>query len=652
MHISEIKINNFRLFSNFDLDLNAGLNVIVGENNSGKTALIDAIRLTLDTNSSEWTKISDYDFHENEEQFHIQIKFDGVLPTQASVFVEHLTHEETEGGGRKSVLYVNLKAQITNVIKRGSRYIRSELRSGANADGPMIEREIREYLSATYLRPLRDAETELNAGRNSRLSQIISSSTEFSRDIDNGAFQLLIEEFIKASTTILGNSGLKADEVKIDKNLQNLIFKQDEFKLAIQMLGSRAFLDMTASEKERAFQDILQKLSLVLDANKPLQGLGYNNVLFMATELLLLEQEKDDFPLLLIEEPEAHLHPQLQMKFMKFIRDEYSAQDVPKLQTIMTTHSPNLASKAPLESIVLMKEARAFPMRKGETRLEPDDYIFLEKFLDVTKSNLFFAKGVLIVEGDAENILLPTIAECLGHPLEDYGVSIINVGSTAYARFAKVFLRELNDDNDVSGNWLDLPIACVRDIDLWPAKADKEHQVGIGWKDLKPKNKRYWLPRNDPAGVAIGTAAATKKAGLEALSSQNVKVFVSNEWTLEYCLIRSGFEEFICDILDIQIDALNEDPEEKAIQIYGEIETTSGAKTDVAYKLAKKLQENYDANDQNKREDLLDKLPIYIKDALKHVLSIDNLAIAEPALPENNGEIGNVAEAEVGANVE
>lgn len=634
MYISEITIQNFRIFSDFKLKLNAGLNVIIGENNAGKTALIDAIRLTLDTTSSEWTKINHTDFHRDQDKFCIQVKFTDINPQQAAVFIEHLTHE-----GETFALYVNLKAHSTEEIRRGNRYIRTELKSGAKAEGPMIEREIRDYLSATYLKPLRDAEDELSAGRYSRLAQIISSSKQFDRGINDGNFQKLVKDFIEASKNALANEGLNSDKDQISSLFKSLSFKKDRFTPAIHMLGSKEFGDMSSTEKERAFQDILQKLSLVLDENTPQQGLGYNNALFMATELLLLEQEKDAFPLLLIEEPEGHLHPQLQMKFLKTIRDRYAAKDTPQIQTILTTHSPNLASKAPLENIILMHGAKAYPMRKGETELEPEDYVFLEKFLDVTKSNLFFAKGVLIVEGDAENILLPTIAKLLGHPLEDYGVSIVNVGSTAYAKFANIFLRQQQDEE------IDIPVACLRDLDLWPLKADKDIDPKIGWKDKKHPNEngtggnlQYWV--NDENIEA-------KKKKLKDLSSQKVKVCVSDEWTFEYCLIRSGLGEEIQNLKILQLDknTLKEDEEEKAIQIYGAIEKAK-TKTDVAYQLAARLEETYDASNKAKRNELLGKLPNYIKEALQHVLKLETLELSEKTEEGNEAEeaVANAAE--------
>ena len=110
---------------------------------------------------------------------------------------------------------------------------------------------------------------------------------------------------------------------------------------------------------------------------------------------------------------------------MKTLQEQANEQGI---QIIVTTHSPNLASAVDLENIILIHENRAFSMAKASTKLEASDYRFLQRFLDVTKANLFFARGVMIVEGNAENILMPTLAKLIGRDFTEHGVSIVNVG--------------------------------------------------------------------------------------------------------------------------------------------------------------------------------------------------------------------------------
>ena len=163
--------------------------------------------------------------------------------------------------------------------------------------------------------------------------------------------------------------------------------------------------------------------------------------------------------------------------------------------------------------------------------------VFLEKFLDVTKSNLFFAKGVILVEGDGENILLPTIAKQLGRSLEDYGVSIINIGNTAFARYAKIFQRKNLPEPNSEELWNPIRVACLRDLDIWPEKAEKiSENEPFGFKLRKEPNAQgrggnlsYWR------GYYNVKEYAELIEEKKSLENQNVKVFFVRSMDLRVC---------------------------------------------------------------------------------------------------------------------
>ena len=274
---------------------------------------------------------------------------------------------------------------------------------------------------------------------------------------------------------------------------------------------------------------VLEKLELwlapdaaVLDRTR--HGLGFNNLLFMAAELLLLsESAETGVPLLLIEEPEAHLHPQLQLRLREFL-EKKTAADAP-VQVIVSTHSPNLSSKADIQNFVLMAKGRAFPLASAHTKLTAGDYRFLCRFLDTTKANLFFAHGVVVVEGDAESLLLPTLAQLLGRSFTEYGVSIVNVGSRRTIPLRTDFPKERRGTTAIK-------IACISDRDIPPDEA----------KDYVPKTKRQ-VEQNLPKYEGELQATGKVEAHLNSLRQYDggvVKTFVSERWTFEYDLALSG----------------------------------------------------------------------------------------------------------------
>jgi putative ATP-dependent endonuclease of OLD family len=142
MYLSEIIIENFRCFGEDDrclkLPLMRGLTALVGENDSGKTAVIDALRFALGTVDQEWYRLEDTDFHEEDLSREIKIvcKFEGLNPREQRAFVEYLTYDTASEN--KPILYVNWIAKDTGKTRRGRSYRRVEIHSGKDGNGPSM----------------------------------------------------------------------------------------------------------------------------------------------------------------------------------------------------------------------------------------------------------------------------------------------------------------------------------------------------------------------------------------------------------------------------------------------------------------------------------------------------------------------------------
>ena len=503
MIISELQLYDFRKFKCVDdapgltVTFHKGLNALIGENDSGKTALIDAIKLVLLTQSNEYIRPTDDDFYSGADsipsaEFRIDCTLSDFTQNEAKNFIEYLTYEKA-GDGIHYTLHLHYRAW-----KEENR-IYSELKAGEIDDGVTIDGKARELLKAVYLKPLRDAEREMSAGRSSRISQILLSHPIF----QNKNEHQLIQIFKTANGEI-----------------ERYFVEDEEGKVILQTIRNnlKAFnsletpYDASLRTSEIRLKAIMESLSLSAPEVHP--GLGELNLLFIAAELILLKEENEGgIKLALIEELEAHLHPQAQLRLINFLQNEYNENGA---QIIISTHSPILASKINLKNLILLKNGKGYDLSEGKTKLEKGDYLFLQRFLDTTKSNLFFAKGIIMVEGDAENILLPVIADILGYPLEKHGVSIVNVGSTAFLRYSRIMLRQ-------DGSTVGVPVAVVTDCDINP------YDVVVQGDGSK---QRVFSEKNEESEQAI----ADKKAKYEVSA---IHAFISPRWTLEYCIALS-----------------------------------------------------------------------------------------------------------------
>ena len=574
MYLSELKLTNFRKFLDIQINFQPGVTALVGRNDSGKSAIIDAIRYALLTRDQEYIRVQPEDFYvdingKQADEIFIRCKLECLNDAERGTFIEYLSYEE-DGD---VVLYVNWTVRRHKSTST-RRWPSPSVRSGIYGTGPNFEISVRQLLSGTYLRPLRDAERQMSPGRGSRLSQILFNVPEIEKgeafDSENlpqdtnevGRLSLIgLEDYMRHGIKKHRGVGNAQDEIN-ENYLSSLSLSEDRLHGRIDI--------SKGGTKNARLKQILERLELGLrdietDNAMGRYGLGSNNLLYMACELLLLGKESEGLPLLLIEEPEAHLHPQRQLRLMEFLQ-KMSASRIEKndrpVQILLSTHSPNLASKIPLKNLVLMEGRHAFPFTEGQTKLKEGDYRFLERFLDVTKANLFFAHGVLIVEGSAEAILLPILAKLLGKDLTEYGVSIVNVGGRGLRRFSRIFQRQ-EENLEIS-----IPVACITDMDVMPECAPEILGLVKGESDTKwNSSRRRWKTIRDfrDNSQTLETALDDQRKKLKRDSGQSVQTFVADHWTLEYDLAYCGLAEhvYIAASLAMNDDSLNEERKQR-----------------------------------------------------------------------------------------
>ena len=485
MYIKKLTIKNFRVFDEdgITLQFNKGVNAIIGENNSGKSAVMDAIRIAFSTVTYKkdifFTRADFHVFEDgNVADFAL---FDIYLEEVPTRLVELWDPESAGGhGGEFHIRFERVIA--TNGIEK----VRA-IHWGIGTEGTPLSSDTFDAMDVMFLGALRDSESEMKPARNSKLAQLLRSLVP-----DEDTRAELVDILNSANNTLLEKEELKKTRETINDNLARieqdflsqhvdiglieprfdsiasslrawikpkwvLVSKNDgEYSRAQQYAKEHAdnriiqqnengiyFETSILENVEDMAPELVTRINEIASSSFELyqNGLGYNNLLFISAVLgdMAIERGGVYQHLLLIEEPEAHLHPQLQELVHTFLAD--TNQGDANIQIIFTSHSPTLASKVGIGNINLIYENahRKYCLPFSEANLTDANKEYLQKYLDVTKSQMFFAKGIIFVEGISEAILLPEIAKILDRPLEKYSVEVVNVDSVAFSPFVNLF---------------------------------------------------------------------------------------------------------------------------------------------------------------------------------------------------------------------
>ena len=503
MYIKKIKISNFRNFQEASVPFHEGVNVILGHNNTGKSNLLRAIGLVLGFSDGHRLGTSDifYDTNvatlklrspriqitlvlhrsEGEDLYSAEMGLfssmmtDPTLSEEAELRYEFKLADTQEDNYKADVAEATTAKEIWKIIDHDYiRFYRSS-RSGGNQAAGISVNDALGQIDFQFLDAIRDVSHDLYAGYNPLLRDVLNFFIDYSVKNDAEKTEDEIKEQLK---TLRDNFVLQSAPLMhtLQSRLQNgkNVFLKYAVDTGATFNGAVPDFDGEVTENEMfAVLRMIIKYAIGIEVPATYNGLGYNNLIYMS--LLLAKMQADSsitymkrnakvLTFLAVEECEAHLHPAMQYKFLQFLQDNKANGHV--RQIFMTTHSTQIASAVKLDDLICLTSPKLGQINVGYPRViykkdiadDMNSKQYVQRFLDATKADMFFANKLIFVEGVAEELLLPVFARYMNKNLTDEHVLVVNMGGRYFNHFLKLF-----DTNNAYA--INKKIVCLTDID-------------------------------------------------------------------------------------------------------------------------------------------------------------------------------------------